>query len=88
MTMTRAMVARLGGLAKSDKKAASSRANGSKGGKLANSLLNWREVRDIRAMRRQGQSQVAIAKLYRVSEATISRILSGQRWGTRKHYGG
>lgn len=45
------------------------------------SKLTEEEVRAIHAMRREGKSQREIAEHFPVGDNTISRVLSGKRWG-------
>lgn len=42
--------------------------------------LNDQAIRDIRAMWKAGTSQTAIAQIYGVNQATISRIVHKKRW--------
>lgn len=46
--------------------------------------LNGHMAREIRLYRKTGLSLKAIAGLYRVSEATISRIVNGKIWRVEK----
>ena len=52
-----------------------------KGSRNGNSKLNDSKVREIHKMNKQGLSQMKIAKAFGVGQATVWKILKGERWG-------
>ena len=52
----------------------------SKGSMRPNAILNEEEVKDILGRSRNGESNVSIAKIYGVSDKTISNIKYGRKW--------